>query len=248
MSRPLIGITCSRQMAAAWSAISAGRVMEYAFADYGEALSACGAAPVIIPVSPKRPVLEAVIDRLDALLLSGGPDVHPRRYGQMPAVGIGDIDEDRDRMELEALALAESRGLAVLAVCRGIQLLNVSRGGSLFQDIAGQRPESIGHRQQAPPTVATHTVSVVPGTMLQRIVRKKTLWVNGRHHQGIAHLGQGLAVSATAPDGLVEAVEDPTKPFLLGIQWHPEGLWRCDPAARRIFSAFVAAAAGRQSG
>lgn len=247
MRCPLIGITCSRQMAQAWSSISPGRVVDYTFADYGEALSACGAAPVIIPVSPTGPVLEAIIDRLDALLLSGGPDVHPRRYDQMPAVGLGDIDEDLDRMEFEALALAESRDLPILAVCRGIQLLNVFRGGSLFQDIAGQRPESIGHRQQAPPAVATHTVAVASGTMLRRIVVKKTLWVNGRHHQGIQHVGQGLAVAATAPDGLVEAVEDPSKPFVLGIQWHPEGLWRNDPPARRIFNAFVAAAAGDRS-
>jgi putative glutamine amidotransferase len=240
--RPLIGITCSRVVGGAWGRYSPGHFMDYTFDEYSSAIKHCGGAPVLIPVAQNRDTLETIFDRLDGLLLSGGPDISPKFYREQPLVGLGEIDEGLDLMELEAAKMAFQKDLPILAICRGNQLLNVSQEGTLYQDIPGQVQESINHTQKADKGVLTHSIRIEERTLLYSIIQEKTIWVNGKHHQAIKDLAPGLNVSAQAPDGIIEAVEHPSKKFVLGVQWHPEGTWKNDVYSEKIFRAFVQAA------
>jgi putative glutamine amidotransferase len=239
---PLIGISCSRLTGGAWGTYSLGHFMDYALSDYSQAILHAGGAPVIVPAAQDRKSLAAVLDSVQGLILSGGPDIHPRRYGEEPLAGLGEIDETLDQMELLAVTLALRKNLPVLGICRGIQVLNVALGGTLYQDIASQVPESICHTPKADKAVNTHTVRIEPGSRLRRIFGKPEIWVNGKHHQALKALGAGLVVAARAKDGVIEAVELAGKRFAVGVQWHPEGTWRDDLQSRKLFRSFVRAA------
>lgn len=242
MKRPLIGITGSRMIGGAWSTYSPGHFLDYTFDQYSRAVTACGGVPVIIPAAQNDVTVAELIRRLDGVLLSGGPDIHPRHYGQAPLAGLGDIDDGLDQAELKVAAAALAAGRSLLAVCRGIQMLNVAMGGSLIQDLERQVPDGINHRQPAGKDVLSHTVRIEKPSRLHRIVRRRQIWVNGRHHQAIDRVADGLLICARAPDGVIEAVETPGDPFVLGVQWHPEGTWHHDRFARALFAAFVKAA------
>jgi len=179
------------------------------------------------------------------LILTGGPDINPKFYGEQPLPGLEEIDEDLDRMELEATHIAFARNLPILAICRGIQVLNVSQGGTLYQDIPTQVQESILHTQKADKKTTTHATRIEAKTLLFRVVGRKEIWVNGRHHQAVKDVAPGFVVTARATDGVVEAMEHSSKRFVIGVQWHPEGNWRDDPYSRRLFRAFVRAAQSR---
>jgi putative glutamine amidotransferase len=239
---PLIGITCSRATGGAWGTYSLGHFMDYTFSDYSQAILHAGGAAVIIPAAQDRKSLETVLGSMQGLILSGGPDIHPRRFGEEPLAGLGEVDEALDQMEIMAARLAVERDLPVLGICRGIQVLNIALGGTLYQDIACQVPESICHTPKADKAVNTHTVRLEAGSRLQKIFGKREIWVNGKHHQAVRDLAPGLTVVARAKDGVVEAVEHPLKRFAIGVQWHPEGTWRDDPYSQKLFSAFIRAA------
>ncbi len=241
--KPLIGITCSRQIGGAWGAYDTGHPMDYTFDDYSRAVLQSGGAPVLVPVAQNPESLKTILDHADGLLLTGGPDVHPRFYGEEPLPGLGDLDEELDRTELDLTRAALDRDLPLLAVCRGIQVLNVALGGTLVQDIATQVEGAINHVQLAPKNVTTHTVRLEPGSMISSILKRRTLQVNGRHHQAVKQVAPGLGVSASAPDGVIEAVEMSESRFVLGVQWHPEGTWRTDAPSKKLFQALVGAAA-----
>jgi putative glutamine amidotransferase len=242
---PLIAITCSRKIGGSWGEYDPGHFMDYTFSNYSLAVAAAGGAPVLIPAACDQRVLERIFNVAGGLLLSGGPDVHPKFYKEEPMPGLGDIDEPLDRMELAAARLAMQSGLPVLAVCRGIQVLNIALGGTVFQDIASEVPEAIGHRQQAAKSVATHSVTIERPSLLFDILGRRRIQVNGKHHQAVKDVAEGLQVAARAPDGLVEALFAPAHPFALGVQWHPEGTFETDPFSRKLFAAFTAAAAGK---
>jgi len=242
---PLIGITCSRAVGGPWGIYSASYFMDYTFDDYSQAVRFWGGAAVLIPAAQNRQTLQTILRRLDGLILSGGPDINPKFYGEQPLPGLEEIDEDLDRVELEATRIAFARNLPILAICRGIQVLNVSQGGTLYQDIPTQVRESILHTQRADKKTTTHSTRVEPKTLLSRIVGRKEIWVNGRHHQAVKDVAPGFVVSARATDGVVEAMEHSSKRFVIGVQWHPEGNWRDDPYSRRLFRAFVRAAQSR---
>jgi len=239
---PLIGITCSRVTGGAWGMYSLGHFMDYTFSDYSQAILHAGGAAVIIPTAQDRKSMETILASLQGLILSGGPDIHPRRYGEEPFAGLGEVDDALDQMEILAAQLSVEKNLPVLGICRGIQVLNVALGGTLYQDIASQVPDSICHTPRTDKTVATHTVRIEAGSRLQKLIGRRDIWVNGKHHQAVKELAPGLAVAARAKDGVVEAVEHPRRLFTLGVQWHPEGTWRDDSCSRKIFSAFVQAA------
>jgi putative glutamine amidotransferase len=238
---PLIGITCSRVTGGAWGLYSLGHFMDYTLSDYSEAILDAGGAPVIIPAAQDRKSLDRILSAVQGLILSGGPDVHPRRYGEEPMAGLAEVDETLDRMELMAAGLAVENNLPVLGICRGIQVLNVALGGTLYQDIASQVPKSICHTPKADKAVNTHTVRIEAGSRLHKLFGQREIWVNGKHHQSVKDVAPGVVVAARARDGVIEAVELPGRRFVIGVQWHPEGTWREDPNSNRLFQAFVRA-------
>jgi putative glutamine amidotransferase len=190
----------------------------------------------------------ALLEALDGLVLSGGEDVAPERYGATAHAALGDVDPVRDAFELELFRDARERELPVLAICRGIQLVNVALGGSLWQDIPSERPGALPHFQSASREARTHAVKVVPGTCLARALGATRLEVNSFHHQSIRELAPGLLVSACAPDGEIEGAESrPGESWLLAVQWHPEEFHR-DAAApeQGLFRELVRAAAARR--
>ncbi len=240
--RPFIGITCSRRVVEGWAPDSPGDRIDYTFEEYSKAILHCGGTPVLIPIAQNRGSLQMILDRIAGLLLSGGPDIHPKFYDEKPLPELGEVDEDLDGMELEIARLAFQRNLPILAICRGVQVLNVSRGGTLYQDITTHIQESIGHLQNVDKTIQTHTVGIEGKTLLHRILGRGEIWVNGKHHQAIKDLAPGFVVSARARDGIIEAIEHPSKRFILGVQWHPEGMWGKDLSSKKLFRAFVRAA------
>ncbi|MCU0585158.1 MAG: gamma-glutamyl-gamma-aminobutyrate hydrolase family protein, partial [Desulfobacterales bacterium] len=169
---PLIGITCSRVTGGAWGAYSLGHFMDYTFSDYSQAILNTGGAPVILPAAQDPKSLERILGAVEGLILSGGPDIHPRRYGEEPLAGLGEVDETLDIMEILAAEMAVARDLPVLGICRGVQALNVALGGSLYQDIASQLPDSICHTPKSDKAVNTHTVRIEAGSHLRRIMGK----------------------------------------------------------------------------
>jgi gamma-glutamyl-gamma-aminobutyrate hydrolase PuuD len=187
---------------------------------YVWAVVAAGGVPVVLPPVPEA--VEAVLPRLDGLVLSGGPDIEPGRYGAAPLASTAEPRVERDAAELGLAVSATAAGLPVLGICRGLQLLNVARGGTLHQHL----PDVVGSDGHAPvPGVyGRHAVTVTPGSRLADALGRESgeTLVPSYHHQAIEHLGADLAVSAVAPDGTIEAVEDPALPFLLAVQWHPE--------------------------
>jgi putative glutamine amidotransferase len=199
-------------------------------------VAAAGGIPVILPPLPE--VVAGALPRLDGLLLAGGADVDPARYFAEPGELTGPLRPERDAAEVELLAGAVDAGLPVLGVCRGMQLLNVVRGGSLLQHL----PDAVGHSGHAehPGVYALHPVKVADGTLLASILGAAELEVPSYHHQGIDRLGEQLVATAWAQDGAVEGLEDPGLPFCVAVQWHPEA--GTDPA---LFRALVAAARAR---
>ncbi|MEJ2040175.1 MAG: gamma-glutamyl-gamma-aminobutyrate hydrolase family protein [Desulfosarcinaceae bacterium] len=245
MRRPLIGITCARGSGGTWRENTLGHFSEFVYDVYCQGVLSCGGVPLLVPTSQDGRTTIEICRALDGLVFTGGVDIHPRHYHQEPGVGLRDIDDARDRMELELARQAIRRDLPLLAICRGIQLINVALGGSLYQDIGLQTGSPILHSPAADRDVVTHTVKVAPDTVLQAIVKRKTLWVNSKHHQAIDKLASSLTASAWAQDGLIEAVEAPDHRFAVGVQWHPEGLWHKDAAAKNLFKALVKASANQ---
>ncbi len=180
---------------------------------------------------------------IDGLILSGGGDVCPYLYGEETTRGVNRMDSDRDRWELALFAAARKRGLPILAICRGCQIVNVALGGNLWQDIPSQVPAANGHAFDMPMDECSHYIDVVPGTKLHRILNKQKILTNSFHHQSIKDLAPGLVISARSSDGIIEAVESTApKQFLVAVQFHPEGLTRRYPEFLEPFRALAAAA------
>jgi putative glutamine amidotransferase len=210
---------------------------------YIQAVAAAGGAPLLIPHLADEGLLRAVYEQLDGLLLTGGEDVDPARYGQAIHEKCGAISASRDATELPLARWAMQEGKPLLAICRGIQVLNVALGGSLYQDIGAQLPGAARHDWYPgfPRNHLPHTVAVSAGTHLARIVGAGSLPVNSLHHQAVHHVAPPLVITALAPDGVVEALEARDHPFVIGVQWHPEELAGEDARARRLFEALVQA-------
>lgn len=218
-------------------------------AAYVQAVLQSGGVPLVLSPLLGTAHNATLLEALDGLLLSGGEDVAPERYGATPHPALGDVDRVRDAFELDLFGAARERRLPVLAICRGIQLVNVALGGSLWQDIASERPEALAHTQTGGRENRTHAVTIVPGSCLATALGTTRLDVNSFHHQSIRNLAPGLVVSASAPDGEVEGLESaPGDPWLLGVQWHPEE-FHGDTGApdHGLFRALVQAANARRA-
>lgn len=212
---------------------------------YSEAVEAAGGAPVHISLIPKAEYVDAVVEGLDGILLPGSDsDVDPLRYGQQPHPHLGAVHPIKDETDLLIINAAEQRRLPVFAICFGMQVLNVSRGGTLIQDIGAQLPEAIKHEQGAPRDRASHRVNLQEQTRLSSIAGVDHALVNSHHHQAIETLGADLIATAWSTDGVIEALEDPRPDrFVVAVQWHPELGWERDPISQRLFETFVTQAA-----
>jgi gamma-glutamyl-gamma-aminobutyrate hydrolase PuuD len=190
---------------------------------YCEAVEAAGGTPIILPLTQERSVLDATFQLLDGLLVPGGLDVHPRHYGEEPHRKLGGVDPLRDLTELHLVGRALREDMPVLGVCRGHQVLNVAAGGTLFQDIHAQVGEScLRHFQDTAEEWPSHSIEIHAGTRLRDLVGEERVWINSYHHQAVKDLAPSFRVSATAPDGVVEAIESTAHTYVLGVQWHPE--------------------------
>jgi putative glutamine amidotransferase len=209
---------------------------------YSEAVEAAGGAPVHISLIPHAGYIDTVVDAMDGILLPGSDsDVDPLRYGQQPRPGLGSVHKIEDETDLLIIEAAERRQLPLLAICFGMQVLNVSRGGTLIQDIRSQLPEAIKHEQGAPRERPSHSVKVSSPSKLNEIIKTEDLLTNSHHHQAIETLGADLVATAWSSDGVIEAVEDPRADrFVIAVQWHPELGWQSDRFSQRLFNSFVA--------
>lgn len=215
--------------------------------DYLKALRQAGGEPHIL--RPGRDPLPDAIEHCDGVLLTGGVDVDPVLYGEADRHSTVKIDAERDSYETALTKLALERSLPLFAICRGVQLLNVVAGGTLVQDIPTTLTTNLVHRRPKPPRVrktGAHEINLAPGTRLASLLGEAStksghVTVNSRHHQAIKALAPGFVVSATAPDGVVEAIERPDTTFCVGVQWHPENYWRTGEFSS-LFEGLVAAA------
>lgn len=237
-SRPLIGVTTRLDTQDTF----------YLRRYYAEALEAAGAAPVYVPLIPDREYLAALAERLDGLMLSGSnSDLDPVYFGEEPHPKLGSVTPERDETDLILLEIAERRAAPMLAICFGMQSLNVARGGTLVQDIESQVPNAIqheqGHEQGQVYNRPSHHVRIEADSTLAQLAGSETARVNSSHHQAVNRVGRDLRVIARAPDGVIEAIVD-TRPdrFVLGVQWHPEIGWERDQFSQAIFKRFIEAA------
>jgi putative glutamine amidotransferase len=219
--------------------------------DYLKSIERAGGDPLVL--KPERDVLPDALDQCDGVLLTGGADIDPARYGEIDRHSSVEIDATRDEYEVGLTQLALERQLPLLAICRGAQLLNVVAGGTLVQDIPSSLPSPVTHRRAKPARVKktrAHDVALVPGTRTARLLetaatRNGQVPVNSRHHQSVKQIAPGFVVSATAPDGIVEAIERAGRGFCVGVQWHPENYWRTGEFSQ-LFEGLVEAAAERR--
>lgn len=233
--RPLVGITMRHELASE---------RFYLARQYSEAVEAAGGAPVHVPLIPEPAYIEEVVSKLDAVLLPGSAsDVDPALYGREPHARLGEVHPLKDSTDMLVLEALERRRLPLLAICYGMQVWNVYRGGTLIQDIEAQVPGANKHEQGAPRDRASHAVRIKPESLVARLAGGESLRVNSHHHQALETIGRQLQATAWSTDGLVEAVEDTLEGrWAVGVQWHPELGWHSDAFSRALFQTFVDAA------
>jgi putative glutamine amidotransferase len=215
-------------------------------ARYIRAIEDLGGIPLVLPLVQDRAARKALLNGVDGLMLTGsGPDLPPRLYRERQRYSFHVMSRRRYDFELDAIRMAADRTLPVLGICGGMQAMNVALGGTLIQDISSQVGSPLPHRSPLPATRLCHSVEVQAGTLLRRITGLPRIRVNSSHHQSVKEVARSLIRSAVAPDGIIEAIESPVHPFLLGVQWHPEFLYDRHETHRRIFTAFLRASRAR---
>ncbi|HEV2761627.1 MAG TPA: gamma-glutamyl-gamma-aminobutyrate hydrolase family protein [Pyrinomonadaceae bacterium] len=233
--RPLIGVTMRHDLKTQ---------RFYLQREYTEALEAAGGAPVHVSLIPEPSYVAALMEHLDGILLPGSAsDVDPLLYGREPHTKLGSVHPLRDATDALVLEEVERRATPLLAICFGVQIWNVVRGGTLIQDIEAQFPGAIKHEQGEPRERRSHRVRLFEGSLLHALAGESCALVNSHHHQALETIGRDLRATAWTADGLTEAVEDTRADrWAVGVQWHPEVDWRADKLSRALFSAFVEAA------
>ena len=240
--KPLIGITGNRHTFSSrlpGPALIGLNVSD----DYAHGVEAAGGLPVVIPYLQDEATVRSLAERLDGLLLAGGEDVSPLLYGEQPHLGLGEVIPERDELELRLVKAVMNLDKPVLGICRGIQLLNVALGGNLYQDLPREWAGDISHSQRARRNHLSHRVRLEAGSRLHALLGEGTeLLCNSYHHQAVKDLAPGLTPVAWDDDGLVEAFELQGDSFVVGVQWHPENLWRTYPVYLGLFQGLVNAA------
>ncbi len=232
MKKPLIGIASDVMHH------DGERDRAFAYTTYIESLRRAGAVPVLVPPQPENAA--DVLDGLDGILLAGGDDCDPAVYGEERHSTVEPMDPRRQSNDLTLARAARDRGVPTLGICLGVQVMNVAAGGTLIQDINSAVTTDIEHASP-PADRLRHDVAIESGTRLAQILGERELNVNSSHHQAIKDVGGGLRVTAHAPDGIIEGLEDPAHPFYVGVQWHPEDM-AGEASAETLFGAFVDAA------
>ncbi len=212
-------------------------------ARYAEAIEDAGGLPILLPLVTDRARQNQLLDQVDGLLITGsGSDLDPQLYGERQCVPFRQMSQRRSTLELGISKLAYHAHLPTLGICGGMQSINVALGGTLIQDIAVQHSTKIAHLPSGSATKKAHGITIAPRTLLHRIVGKLKIRVNSSHHQSVKAVPSKLLTSALAPDGVIEAIEAPHHPFLLGVQWHPEFLYKHDPIQKKLFQTLIKAA------
>ena len=234
--RPVIGVTLDSEPAGGYAKLPWYALRQ----NYCDVVAAAGGVPVALPHEPE--LVEHYLGLIDGLVVTGGAfDIDPALYGAGERHRTVTLKERRTSFEWAITRGAVERDLPVLGICGGQQLLNVVLGGTLIQHIPDAVPGALAHEQPNPRTEPGHDVAVLPGSLLHRVTGAALLPVNSAHHQAAERVGEGIVVSATAPDGVIEAIEDPRRRFCLGVQWHPE--YGISPGDTALVEAFVEAAA-----
>jgi len=210
-------------------------------AAYVTALENAGLVPLIVPPLSSASAAAAVLDSVSGLVLTGGEDVDPARYGEERHEKVRSVNAARDATEAALVEEAKARGMPVLAICRGIQILNVALGGTLVQDIASQCGTDISHDEDSPRDSRSHELDVEPGSLIAKAVGTEHLRVNSFHHQSVKRLADGMRVTARAPDGVIEGLESTDEGWwVMAVQWHPEEMTESpEPWDRGLFKAFA---------
>ena len=221
-------------------AIGQNRKME----DYLESVRRAGGEPIEVVVGGEAP--EQILSRVDGLMLTGGGDVDPKLYGEKPHGTFQEAETGRDAFEIALARTAIAKGIPLLAICRGMQVLNVAMGGTLIQDIPSQITGALQHSMPQPRAGSAHEVWVSKESKLSSLLKDhmedgETCHVNSRHHQSVKEVAKGFEVTATSPDGVIEAMEKPEAPYCIAVQWHPENFWRTGEF-RELFEGLVQAA------
>jgi putative glutamine amidotransferase len=245
MPKPIVGITTGRRRERAAPRVRPTVVAGIPGA-YPTAVERSGGAPLLLPCTQDPKVIEAVMAVVDGLLLSGGGDIAPHRYGAEPHPAEKNQDPVRDEMEFQAVRIAVQRKVPILGICRGIQTLNVAMGGTIIQDIPSQVPGAVRHDVPASKRHLGHVVDIEPGSLLARVLGTTCLPVNSRHHQAVRDVAPHLRVNSRSRDGVIEGVEADDGRPVLAVQCHPETCCEDYPVFQRLFDWLVAEAARRR--
>ena len=240
MNKPIIGISTSVLVDEGGGFPGYERI--YVNKDYVSSVSSAGAVPLMIPMDATEENLRQTLELVDGMIFSGGHDIAPIRYGEEPHQKLQEICPERDDFDFLLYRLAKEHSLPILGICRGFQLMNVSEGGKLYQDLSLKNTESLKHSQGHGPSIPTHTVKVESGSKFYKILGKEEIRVNSFHHQAVKSTSENVAISGKALDNVVEAIELKNYPFGLGVQFHPEMLQAKEEDMKKIFAALVSAA------
>jgi len=239
MKKPVIGISGSITI------LENGRFpgyrRTYVNEDYVKSVILAGGVPLLLPLTTDPEIIKGYLDLIDGLVLSGGHDVSPLAYGEQPLQKLGHTLPERDVFDRLLIEAALEKELPLLGICRGMQMLNVALGGTLYQDLDYVPDCQLKHDQYHDPSLATHEVSVETSSKLFGIMGDKRVKTNSFHHLAVKDLGNGLVITARADDGVVEAIEHNDYPFVLGVQWHPEMMASTDVKMKSLFEALMEA-------
>ena len=233
-NKPVIGLTCSFRT-------DGGNPQHYLNDSYIGTIRHFGGIPLLIPVLATAQELELLLGCCDGILLTGGDDLDPALFGESILNDTVAIAPERDAMEYAVLDLAVKRQMPIFGICRGIQVMNVYFGGTLYQDIPTQIPSDVAHRMEKPYHRAGHRCILEENSPLYALAGATEIGVNSHHHQAVRDLAPGFLTMGRSEDGIIEAICDPSKPFRWGVQWHPERIWDIEESSAKLFEAFIEA-------